>query len=57
MDGRVEAVVEALQCIGNKEACVKVTLPGVGNISESNISQVQVAQGRSAFHVVCGRGS
>lgn len=45
VSGSVEAVVDALQCIGNKEACVKVVSSGVGDVTESDVFRAQVAQG------------
>lgn len=45
VSGSVEAVVDALQCIGNKEACVKVISSGVGDVTESDVFRAQVAQG------------
>lgn len=46
VSGSVEAVVDALQCIGNKEACVKVISSGVGDVTESDVFRAQVAQGK-----------
>lgn len=45
VSGSVEAVVDALQGIGNKEACVKVISSGVGDVTESDVFRAQVAQG------------
>jgi len=45
VSGSVEAVVDALQCIGNKEACVKIVSSGVGDVTESDVFRAQVAQG------------
>lgn len=45
VSGSVEAVVDALQCIGNKEACVKIISSGVGDVTESDVFRAQVAQG------------
>lgn len=45
VSGSVEAVVDALQCIGNKEACVKVISSGVGDVTESDVFRAQVSQG------------
>lgn len=46
VSGSVEAVVDALQCIGNKEACVKIISSGVGDVTESDVFRAQVAQGK-----------
>ena len=46
VSGSVEAVVDALQCIGNKEASVKVISSGVGDITESDVLRAQAAQGK-----------
>jgi len=46
VSGSVEAVVDALQCIGNKEACVKIISSGVGDVTESDVSRAQAAQGK-----------
>ena len=46
VSGSVEAVVDALQCIGNKEASVKVISSGVGDITESDVLRAQSAQGK-----------
>lgn len=45
VSGSVEAVVEALQVIGNKEACVKVITSGVGDVTESDVLRAQAAKG------------
>jgi translation initiation factor IF-2 len=45
VSGSVEAVVDALQCIGNKEACVKVISSGVGDVTESDVLRAQAAHG------------
>lgn len=45
VSGSVEAVVDALQCIGNKEACVKIVSSGVGDVTESDVLRAQAAQG------------
>ena len=46
VSGSVEAVVDALQCIGNKDACVKIISSGVGDITESDVLRAQAAQGK-----------
>ena len=46
VSGSVEAVVDALQCIGNKEACVKIVSSGVGDVTESDVLRAQAAQGK-----------
>ena len=45
VSGSVEAVVDVLQCIGNKEACVKIISSGVGDVTESDVFRAQVSQG------------
>lgn len=45
VSGSVEAVVDALRCIGNKEACVKIVSSGVGDVTESDVFRAQVARG------------
>jgi len=45
VSGSVEAVVDALQSIGNKEACVKIVSSGVGDVTESDVLRAQAAQG------------
>lgn len=47
VSGSVEAVVEVLQAIGNKDACVKIIASGVGDISESDVLRAQAAKGES----------
>lgn len=54
VSGSVEAVVDALQCIGNKEACVKIVSSGVGDVTESDVFRAQVAQGKPLFRLLCG---
>lgn len=46
VSGSVEAVVDALQGIGNKVACVKVISSGVGDVTESDVWRAQAAQGK-----------
>jgi len=46
VSGSVEAVVDALQCIGNKDARVKVISFGVGDVTESDVLRAQAAQGK-----------
>jgi len=46
VSGSVEAVVDALQTIGNKEACVKIVSSGVGDVTESDVLRAQAAQGK-----------
>jgi len=46
VSGSVEAVVDALQCIGNTEACVKIISSGVGDVTESDVWRAQAAQGK-----------
>ena len=46
VSGSVEAVVDALQSIGNKEACVKIVSSGVGDVTESDVLRAQAAQGK-----------
>ena len=46
VSGSVEAVVDVLQCIGNKEACVKIVSSGVGDVTESDVLRAQAAQGK-----------
>ena len=46
VSGSVEAVVDTLRCIGNKEACVKIISSGVGDVTESDVFRAQVAQGK-----------
>lgn len=46
VSGSVEAVVDALQCVGNKEACVKIISSGVGDVTESDVWRAQAAQGK-----------
>jgi translation initiation factor IF-2 len=43
--GSVEAIVEVLQTIGNKDVSVKVIASGVGDVNESDIMRAQVANG------------
>ena len=52
VSGSVEAVVDALQCIGNKEACVKIVSSGVGDVTESDVLRAQAAQGKHLSHLV-----
>jgi translation initiation factor IF-2 len=51
VSGSVEAVVEALQVIGNKEACVKIVASGVGDMTESDVLRAQAAKGE--YHTTC----
>lgn len=44
VSGSVEAVVETLQVIGNKEACVKIVASGVGDVTESDVLRAQAAK-------------
>ena len=46
VSGSVEAVVDALQSIGNKEACVRIVSSGVGDVTESDVLRAQAAQGK-----------
>lgn len=46
VSGSVEAVVDALQCIGNKEASVKIISSGVGDVTESDVLRAQAGQGK-----------
>lgn len=45
VSGTVEAVVGSLEGIGNKEAGVKIVHTGVGEVSESDISLAEAANG------------
>lgn len=45
VSGSVEAVVDALQVIGNKVACVKIIASGVGDITESDVLRAQASGG------------
>jgi translation initiation factor IF-2 len=45
VSGSVEAVVGALQGIGNKDAVVKVVTTGVGDVSESDVMMAKAAEG------------
>jgi translation initiation factor IF-2 len=47
--GSVEAVVEALQVIGNKDACVKIVASGVGDVTESDVLRAQASGGDVSF--------
>lgn len=49
VSGSVEAVVDALQCIGNNEACVKIISFGVGDVTESDVLRAQAAQGKHPY--------
>ena len=46
VSGSVEAVVDSLQCIGNKDASVKIVSSGVGDVTESDVLRAQAAQGK-----------
>ena len=46
VSGSVEAVIDVLQSIGNKEACVKIISSGVGDVTESDVLRAQAAQGK-----------
>lgn len=46
VSGSVEAVVGALQGIGNKEAIVKIVSTGVGDVSESDVMMAKAAGGK-----------
>ena len=45
VSGSVEAVVGAVQDIGNREAVVKIVSSGVGDVSESDIMMAEAADG------------
>ena len=60
VSGSVEAVVDALQCIGNKQARVKIVSSGVGDVTESDVLRAQAAQGKhlrftwpTKAHLIC----
>ncbi|KAL1410235.1 translation initiation factor IF-2 [Vanrija albida] len=56
VSGTVEAVVGALEPIGNKEAGVKIVHTGVGNVSESDIMMAEAAEATViGFSVDCSR--
>lgn len=53
VSGSVEAVVGALEGIGNKLAKVKIVSSGVGDVSESDVLMAQTSQGKfSCFNHV-----
>ena len=54
VSGSVEAVVDALQCIGNKEASVKIVSSSVGDITESDVLRAQAAQGKHLSFTLSG---
>lgn len=45
VSGSVEALIGALQDIGNKDATVKIVSSGVGNVSESDVMMAKAAEG------------
>lgn len=45
VSGSVEAVIGAVQDIGNKEAIVKIVSSGVGDVSESDVMMAKAADG------------
>lgn len=47
VSGTVEAVVGALESIGNKEAGVKIISTGVGDITESDVAMAEAVSGES----------
>lgn len=47
VSGTVEAVVGALEHIGNKEAGVKIIHAGVGDVAESDVAIAEAAEGES----------
>lgn len=53
VSGTVEAVVGSLEGIGNKEAGVKIVHTGVGEVSESDVSLAEAANGESEGDAVC----
>jgi len=56
VSGSVEAIVEVLQVIGNKDACVKIIAAGVGDVTESDILRAQATEGAViAFSVTTPR--
>ena len=57
VSGSVEAVVDALQCIGNKEACVKIISSGVGDVTESDVVRAQAAQGKHLSFTYSANGA
>jgi translation initiation factor IF-2 len=46
VSGTVEAVVGALEHIGNKEAGVKIIHAGVGDVAESDVAIAEAAEGK-----------
>ncbi|KAJ9126201.1 hypothetical protein QFC24_002474 [Naganishia onofrii] len=47
VSGTVEAVVGALEHIGNKEAGVKIVHAGVGDVADSDVAIAEAAEGKS----------
>jgi translation initiation factor IF-2 len=47
VSGSVEALVGALQGIGNKDATVKIVSTGVGDVSEGDVMMAKAAEGES----------
>lgn len=50
VSGTVEAVVGALEGIGNKEAKVKIILSAVGDISDSDVEMARAVEGTVPFY-------
>lgn len=51
VSGSVEAVVGALQDIGNREAIVKVVSTGVGDVTESDVMMAKASDGKPPLSV------
>jgi len=52
VSGSAEALVGALQGIGNKEAVTRTISSGVGDISESDVMMAKAVGGRVSFHML-----
>lgn len=53
VSGTVEAVVGALQGIGNSEAKVKIIFTGVGDVQESDVDMAKAVEGMSHISLFC----
>ena len=55
VSGTVEAVVGALEGIGNKEAKVKIIFSGVGDVQESDVEMAKAVEGALVVSSYCDR--
>lgn len=50
VSGTVEAVVGALEGIGNKEVGTKIIFAGVGDVSEADVAMAEASDGKHLMH-------